>query len=130
MKTQIQHSQTGAGLIEVLVSILIFSFGILGLVALHARGTQLSVDAEDRNRAALLANEIATEMWTMQSVNLTAAAIEAWQARVANAQASGLPQGAGNVVVNGNVADITVTWRPPSRAAGDASRLTTQVVMP
>ena len=130
MKTQIQHSQTGAGLIEVLVSILIFSFGILGLVALHARGTQLSIDAEDRNRAALLANEIATEMWTMQSVNLTAAAIEAWQARVANAQASGLPQGAGNVVVNGNVADITVTWRPPSRAAGDASRLTTQVVMP
>lgn len=128
MKTP--HSQTGAGLIEVLVSILIFSFGILGLVALHARGTQLSIDAEDRNRAALLANEIATEMWAMQSVNLSQTAVEAWQARVANAQASGLPQGAGNVVVNGNVADITITWRPPSRAASDASRLTTQVVVP
>lgn len=130
MKIQIQRSQAGAGLIEVLVSILIFSFGILGMVALYARGTQLSVDAEDRNRAALLANEIATQMWTMQSANLAPAAIAAWQARVADAQAGGLPQGAGNVVVNGNVADITITWRPPSRAASDASRLTTQVVVP
>jgi type IV pilus assembly protein PilV len=128
MKTP--HSQTGAGLIEVLVSILIFSFGILGLVALHARGTQLSVDAEDRNRAALLANEIATQMLTMQSVNLAETAVKAWQVRVANAQVGGLPQGVGNVVVNGNVANITITWRPPSRTGGDASRLTTQVVMP
>lgn len=128
MKTP--HSQTGAGLIEVLVSILIFSFGILGLVALHARGTQLSVDAEDRNRAALLANEIATQMLTMQSVNLAETAVKAWQVRVANAQVGGLSQGVGNVVVNGNVANITITWRPPSRTGGDASRLTTQVVMP
>jgi type IV pilus assembly protein PilV len=50
-------------LIEALVSILIFSFGVLGLIGLQASAINFSVDAEDRNRAALFANEIASSMW-------------------------------------------------------------------
>ena len=45
-------------LIEVLVSILIFSFGVLGLIGLEASAINYSVDAEDRSRAALFASEI------------------------------------------------------------------------
>ena len=53
-------------LIEVLVSLLIFSFGFLGLIGMQARAVQLSTDAEDRSRAALLANDIVTTMWTQK----------------------------------------------------------------
>ena len=52
--------QQGFALLEVLVSILIFSFGVLGLDRLQARAITLSTDAEDRNRAALLASDIAS----------------------------------------------------------------------
>lgn len=132
MKTE-RRLQSGATLIEVLVSILVFSFGILGLVALHARATQFSVDAEDRTRAALLANELATTMWTAGTVNLSAADIAAWETRVAAVQESGLPNGEGEVTVDGNVANIVISWRHPTRAQGAdgaEARFTTQVVIP
>lgn len=116
-------------LLEVLVSILIFSIGILGLVALHARATQYSIDAEDRNRAALLANEIASQMLARQTLSLPPAIVDAWQERVGNAAVDGLSNGQGVITVNGNLADISITWRPPNRPSGQESRLTTQVVL-
>ena len=124
------RNQNGVTLLEVLVSILIFSFGILGMIALHARATQYSVDAEDRNRAALLANEIASEMIARQTFTLPTSIVDAWHARVENASVAGLSHGEGSITVAGNTADITITWRPPNRAVGQESRLTTQVVLP
>ena len=50
----------GVSLIEVLVSILIFSFGIVGLIGLQARALQYSTSAEDTTRAALLASDLST----------------------------------------------------------------------
>jgi type IV pilus assembly protein PilV len=129
--------QSGMTLIEVLVSILIFSFGILGMVGLLARASQFSVDAEDRNRASLLANEIASAMWTAGSVNnLPPADLAAWTKRVGDPQAGGLINGTGRVDVvgtgNGAVATIEVTWRHPGRKAedkGSTNRYVTQVVI-
>ena len=66
----LDRNQGGAFLLEVLISILIFSFALLGLVALQARAVQFSVNAEDRNRAALLANELVATMLTQQSVDV------------------------------------------------------------
>ena len=137
MKRTCRKPQSGMTLIEVLVSILIFSFGILGMVGLLARASQFSVDAEDRNRASLLANEIASAMWTAGSVNkLSPADLASWQVRVANPQAGGLINGAGRVDVAGNgsgaVATIEVQWRHPGRKAGDqgsTNRYVTQVVI-
>jgi len=65
--------QRGSTLLEVLVSVLIFSFGILGLVAMQVRATQYSVDAEDRNRAALLADDLAAQMRLARTVTLPTA---------------------------------------------------------
>lgn len=111
-------SQRGALLLEVLISILIFSFALLGLVALQARAVQFSVDAEDRNRAALLANELVATMRSQQSVDAGALAgeITVWRTRV---QAS-LPPFDSSVaatVTNGAesglpTADITINWTP------------------
>ena len=58
----------GMTLVEVLVSLLIFSFGLLGLMGLQARALRFSIGAEDTNRAALLANEVAAQMLTRQSM--------------------------------------------------------------
>lgn len=120
-------------LLEVLVSILIFSFGILGVVAMQARAAQLSVNAEDRNRAALLANEMATAMQLQGSNDVTgnaamAAYYTAWQTRVGTATGSGLPGGTGTVsAVVANVATITVQWTPT--IGGGTQRFVTQVTM-
>ena len=63
--------QRGVALIEALVSIVIFSFGVLGLIGLEASAINYSVDAEDRNRAALFASEIASTMWLNGTVSMT-----------------------------------------------------------
>lgn len=120
----------GFSLIEVLVVLVIFSVGLLGVIAMQARATQVSVSAEDSTRAALLANEVASSMWGANSVNLPAAVIDTWNLRVANARDRGVPNGAGTVVVAGNVATITVTWRAPHEVAGTQHRYVTQVLIP
>ncbi len=126
------RGQKGVALLEVLISILLFSLGILGLIGLQARAIGFSVDAEDRNRAALLANEIASVMWLNRSVTIAAPALTAWQDRVADPQAGGLLGGTGTVApVAGstNSADVLITWQAPARAAADLSRLTTRVTV-
>jgi type IV pilus assembly protein PilV len=112
------RSQAGLTLIEVLVAILIFSFGLLGFVGLQARAIQYSTSAEDSNRAALLANEIAAAAVTSGNINLGSSVISAWQARASDTTGVGLPNGSGTYTVAGNVATITITWRPNSAASG------------
>ncbi|WP_418118470.1 type IV pilus modification protein PilV [Variovorax sp. 350MFTsu5.1] len=130
-----QTSHSGVALIEVLVSILLFSLGILGLIGLQARAISLSVDAEDRNRAALIANEIATTMWTQRTVAIDpAAGSPSWNDRASNLQAGGLPGGTVTITAVAaatNTADILITWRPSQRSASEQdSRLTTRVALP
>ena len=118
-------------LVEILVSVLIFSFGMLGLVGLQARAVQLSVSAEDTGRASLLASELAAAMWAARTVNLPSADVDAWKARVANATADGLPNGVGDVTVNGTVAEVSIIWRSTNKvdAAENTNRYTTQVMV-
>jgi len=53
-------TQQGFFILEALVAILIFAFGILGLVALSSQAISSQSDAEYRTVAANLANEIAS----------------------------------------------------------------------
>lgn len=121
------HTQRGSTLLEVLVAVLIFSFGILGLVAMQVRATQYSVDAEDRNRAALLADDLAAQMRLARTVTLPTAQITAWQTRVADAATQGLPGGTATITVAGNTALITITWQQPRSTL--TSQLVTEVVL-
>jgi type IV pilus assembly protein PilV len=130
-----KRTQTGVLLLEVLISILIFSFAILGMVALQAQAVKLSVDAEDRNSAALLANELVAVMWSQQTVNSSTLATEitSWQTHVRAA----LPPFDSTVVanvVNGTengapTADITINWSPAGSPSTPHS-YTTKVIMP
>lgn len=130
-------AQRGATLLEVLVSILLFSFGILGLVGLQARATQFSLDAEDRNRAALFADDLAAQMRLARTVSLSTAQIDAWTRRVQGLDAADQPTGLGlpNATVDvtpdlaTNTAVIEIEWRHPRQADDETSRLRTQVVL-
>jgi type IV pilus assembly protein PilV len=127
------RTQAGLSLIEVMVAVLIFSFGLLGIVALQARTTQASVSAEDTHRAALLADDLAARMWNAGTVALPAATLEDWRSRVGRPADGGLPAGTGEVAVDiaERRAEIVITWRPPGAPPSQAlSRYATQVVMP
>lgn len=95
--TPIPGSQAGVMLLEALIAILVFSLGILSLVALQATTVQLTSDAKYRTDATLLANRLIGQMWT-SSGNLTAlktafqtggAAYNTWLADVSGTE--GLP---------------------------------------
>jgi len=137
MKKSLRHTSgarpSGFALLEVLVSILLFSLGILGLIGLQARAISLSTDAQDRNRAALLANDVASAMWLGKSVAVDTGANSVWHKRVSDAAGAGLPSGLLTVTpVTGtaNSADIQITWKAPSRVGDEQSRLTTRVTLP
>ncbi|MCL2346330.1 MAG: hypothetical protein FWC58_10835 [Desulfobulbus sp.] len=143
------EAQRGVLLLEVLISLLIFSLALLGLVALQARAVQYSVDAEDRNRASLLVNEIVTAMWLKQSTNTgdLASEISAWEAKLSDPSQGGLPGGAQKITTNNKVilglgpkpdgsVTIQVTWDahnrsdPSQDSPTSKHNFTTTVVIP
>ena len=121
----------GFTLIEVLVALLVFSLGVLGMVGMQARALQFGAQSEDRMRAALLADEMVASMWANQSTTPNSTTLAAWQARVKDSTGSGLLNGAGTVSAadSSGVVTIKITWATPSRNSTTASYMT-QVVMP
>lgn len=57
------QSQRGSALLEALFAILIFSIGLLALVALQAVSIKSSIDAKYRSDASYVANQIIAQMW-------------------------------------------------------------------
>ncbi|WP_353235737.1 fimbrial assembly protein [Diaphorobacter ruginosibacter] len=120
--------QRGAALIESLVAVLLFSLGVLGLIGLQTRAIGMAGEADERNRAALLADAAAASMWQANSITLASDALQAWKDEVAGQ----LPNGTGSITAVGGVdrtADVEITWRMPSRASDDVNRLTTRVTL-
>ena len=128
-----KQGQQGFALIEVLVSMVIFSLGVVGLIGMQARALQASTDAQDRNQAALLAQSLSSEMWVVKNTLLSDSVVSAWKSEIA----SSLPNGEGSVTQNtaGSDATISVKWLAPSRktsssSGGDVkSQFVTQVVI-
>lgn len=58
-----KYSQQGSMLLEALISILIFSIGILAIIGLQAASIKMSGDAKYRSDASLLANQLVGQMW-------------------------------------------------------------------
>jgi len=131
--SRIERAQRGVALLECLMALVIFSVGLLGLLGLEARVMNISVDSEDRSRAALFAGEVSSQMWLNGTVTPATADYTALLATVNDQTKGGLPVGAVTVVpVAGttNAADITVTWQEGSDAVANPSTLTTRVVLP
>jgi type IV pilus assembly protein PilV len=125
-----KKTQAGILLIEVMIAVLIFSVGLLGLIGLQAVSTKNSTNAEERTRASMLANDIVSTMWVKGSLN-PSAEIVAWQTLVADSTKSGLNNATGNVTVVANTATVTITWKSPSKNPTDNSnQYFTSVAMP
>lgn len=122
----VQKRQGGFSLIEGLVAILIFSFGILALVSMQATSIQQSSGAKYRSEASLLANQLIGQMWI---TDRTAATLQAnfntggtgYNAWLANVQAT-LPTAAASAptvsVSAAGVATINLFWKAPNEESG------------
>lgn len=109
----------GFMLIEALVAILIFSFGILGLIGLQANMTKAQTSSKFRGDAAYLAQQLIGSMWAdLPNMSSYASANCSAHTRCADWIAkrnSTLPSSASTVTVNATTGEvsITITWSPP-----------------
>jgi type IV pilus assembly protein PilV len=125
-------TQSGSMILEALISLLIFSMGILAIVGLQAASVSASTEARYRTEASMLANQLIGQMWVsnrtsavLQAYSSTAA-YTAWLASVA----ATLPGVATNpptisVVPNvgpnttSSVVTVTIFWKAPSEPAAN-----------
>lgn len=106
----------GFMLIEVLVSILIFSVGVLALVGLQAKMTTAQTSSKLRTDAAYMANELIGVMWSdIKNVstynNCASDACKDWNAKLVQS----LPGATSTIAVNASsLVTITITWKQGS----------------
>lgn len=126
MKQAKTQSQSGFLLIEGLIAILIFSFGILALIALQAVVVKETGDAKYRMEATQFTNQLIGQMWAEDKTTLatdfaspSGARYQAWRNEVI--ASGGLPGAATNlptVVFSGNnQVTISLFWRQPGMSA-------------
>ena len=106
--------QTGFSLIEGLIAIALFSFGVLAIMNLQAQSIKHGGESKYRIDASFLANQLVGQMWADRGnlasyTNASYAPRSSWNTTV-NAT---LPSGNSIVAVNGNQVRITVTWQSP-----------------
>jgi len=127
-----RRTQGGFSLIEGLVSILIFSLGVMSLVSLQATSVRQSSNAKYRSDASLLANQLIGQMWvtdrttaTLQNFSTGGSTYATW---LSDVQAT-LPVSAASaptvaVTAAGQVT-VDIYWKAPNEeAAAPAHRFT------
>ena len=122
----------GFTLLEVLIALVIFSFGLLALAALMAKGLQYNTSALHRSYASMQAYDMADRMRANQigitdnnynlisgagtdpaciTTGCTAAQMAQYDGWAWNStNAALLPSGSGSVTTDGTTYTITVTW--------------------
>ena len=132
--------QGGSALMEAMVAILIFSFGVLGIIGVVAASIRATNDARYRAEAANLANAVIGDMWATAATDLDpqfgtgGAKLVAWQ----NVVARDLPSASG---ANAPIVDlaqpglstqsrsvvVTVFWQLPGEATRHQVLVTAQI---
>lgn len=112
--------QHGFLLLEVLVALLIFAFGVLGIVGLQASMTQAQTGSKLRGDAAYLAQELIGTMWanvaSIDQYNTVTAQCDGFNPCNALKQkvAARLPGGTLTLRPGATgLVEITITWTPP-----------------
>ena len=137
---RVSHRQAGSYLLEALIAILIFSFGILGLVGLLASSIRITNDARYRTEAANLASGMVADMWTMTSAQLDTqfgsggSKLSQWQDKAAEL----LPQASGanapqvdltpaGLSPQSRTVVVTVFWQLPGEIARHQHVMSAQI---
>jgi type IV pilus assembly protein PilV len=127
-----RQAQSGAFLLEALVGVLIFAFGILGLVGLQAQAIRNTNDLQYRGEAIYIANAAIGRMWTMSRPQLKASfegdkgtggdQYDALVEAVSRLPGTGIEDNKPTVTVaagptnDSNLVTITVRWQLPGEA--------------
>lgn len=106
--TRPPRQQAGATLIEALVAVLIFSIGILAVIAMQAFSVRVVSDGKYRADASFLANQALGRLWS-DPTNLSIHA-------EADTVVAELPNGKRTVAINGERATVTIRWQLPGEA--------------
>ncbi len=137
---RIPAGEAGSALLEALVAVLIFSFGVLGLIGILAGSIRATNDARYRAEAANLAHALIGDMWSTAAADLDAQfgaggpKVDAWRTQVAEL----LPSATGaNVPVvdlsqpglstQSRSVVITVYWQLPGESARHQVLVTAQI---
>ena len=138
-KKNLPARQTGSYLLEALIAILIFAFGVLGLIGLLGSSIRVTNDARSRSEAANLAGAMIGEMWTMNAAQMdtqfgtSGPRLAAWQTK---AEAL-LPSAAAHPITvdltqpglspESRTAVVTVFWQMPGEAELHQHLVTAQI---
>lgn len=127
--------ELGFTLIEVLIALVLFSIGILGIIALQGRAVDFTTQSENSTRAAILASDLAAQMQTLQTLAPSSTVISEWQSRVTSDPNLSLPNSSSSVAAptldasgNSIYTTITIRWKDPSKKATDSSDVYQMVV--
>lgn len=122
----------GVALIEVLVALLIFMLGVLGLIGMQSTLTKAQSDSKIRADAANLASEVVGRMWTdinnltgyEGDTSCTAAGCNEWRSKIGQV----LPGGGAAITVDEGTGDVsvTLTWTVPG---GETHKFVTQTTI-
>ena len=111
LATNAKKSSEGFSMVEVLVSLLILSIGLLGLASLQASGLRYSGNSALRTQALILTQDMIERIRANPTANVTD--LTAWRAIIA----SQLPDGTGSITITVDSptvgisnAVVTISW--------------------
>jgi type IV pilus assembly protein PilV len=106
-------NQHGIALLEALISILLFSMGVLALVGLQSTMIKNTSDSQYRSDASFIAQQWLGQMWA-DPTNLGLYAVPANS--TPNYDISNLlPNGTRTVAVSGVQVTVTINWKQPGK---------------
>jgi len=104
-------SQQGVVIIEAMIAILIFSFGVLGIVGMQASMVKNTSESQYRSEASYIAQQKIGELWVAPD-SLPA------DGSVTNSSISTqLPNGTLTITRVGDRYTLTITWQQPGEAS-------------
>ena len=128
--------QAGSYLLEALIAILIFAFGVLGLIGLLGNSIRVTNDARFRAEAANLANGMIADMWTTTATNIVTdfgsggSKLTSWTSKIAALLPGGI---APDVAISdgfnseSKTVVVTVFWKLPGEAEQHQQIVTAQI---
>lgn len=133
MMKQGKSSQSGVMLLEALIALFIFAFGVLGLVGMQALAIKVAADSKYRGEAAMHADQIINQMWADDRTNAvlvanysstpSGAKYTVWRDQIQGTgglPGSTLSGNAPTVTIDANnLVTVTIRWQPPNATAAN-----------
>jgi type IV pilus assembly protein PilV len=133
------RAQRGFTLIEILVTVVLISVGLLGVAALQLTTLRANQESYARSQAGVLAADILDRMransfafrsglydgtWNFTGTAGTRAGddLMAWQTAINQTLPGSAEQAAGQIVRNGRIVTITIRWIERAEGTGDANQ--------